>query len=67
MYNEHNNFGVNDMKNKDRKNIKKAQDKANSATQAFISPESFKNDPQGSYTGRPKNANEVPTQDADDL
>ena len=55
------------MKNKDRKNISKAQEKADLATQAFISPKSFENDPQGSYTGCPKDSNEVPTQDADDL
>lgn len=26
-----------------------------------------KDDPQGSYTGKPQNADEVPVQDADDL
>jgi len=55
------------MKNKDRKIVSKAQKMADSATQAFISEKSLETDPQGSYTGYPKDPNEVPTQDADDL
>lgn len=32
-----------------------------------VSMKSRKTDPFGSYTGNPKNPNETPTQDADDL
>ncbi len=34
---------------------------------AFVTRNSKKTDPNGSYTGVPINKNEVPTQDADDL
>ena len=33
----------------------------------FIDEESFKYDPNGSWTGTPKDKNEEPIQDADDL
>jgi len=67
LYIAYNNLEVNIMKNKDRKIVSKAQKMADSATQAFISEKSLETDPQGSYTGYPKDPNEVPTQDADDL
>ena len=52
------------MENKADKNPnKKAWDVVN----AYNNPAAKACDPQGSYTGRPKNKNEVPVQDADDL
>ena len=41
--------------------------KTKSVMDAFASPDAKKSDPQGSYTGVPKNEQEVPVQDADDL
>lgn len=43
-----------------------AKKSSESVTQSYISNLSFKNDPSGSYTGRPKD-DEKPEQDADDL
>ena len=34
---------------------------------AYLSSEMLKTDPQGSYTGKPKNKYDKPVQDADDL
>lgn len=45
----------------------KAQKAALSAAKAFVSNQSFKTDPSGSYTGDPKDKDEKPVQDADDL
>jgi hypothetical protein len=45
----------------------KAQRDALAAVKAFVSNQSFNNDPSGSYTGHPENKDEKPVQDADDL
>ena len=44
-----------------------AQQKAQQVVDVYTSKEQMKTDPLGSWTGRPRNANEVPVQDADDL
>lgn len=44
------------------KNIEK-----NQVIQAIVRQPASDTDPDGSYTGRPKNKNEKPVQDADDL
>ncbi len=46
-----------------RNKTKKAWDVVN----AFVGAEQLKTDPQGSYTGNPRDKDEVPVQDADDL
>lgn len=53
------------MKNK--KSDKELSQKAKDAVDAYVSPESFKTDPNGSWTGRPEDKTEKPIQDADDL
>lgn len=40
---------------------------ANSASRHYVSRASMKSDPLGSYTGKPQNRYDQPTQDADDL
>jgi hypothetical protein len=45
----------------------KAQKDAMAAAKAFVINQSFKTDPLGSYTGHPKDKDEKPVQDADDL
>jgi len=55
------------MKNKDRKIDSKAQNKAELVAKAFVAESPYRNDPLGSYTGKPKGHNEKPEQDADDL
>lgn len=49
------------------KNKSKAQKKADEAVKAFVSSDSFKRDPLGSYTGHSINKSEQPDQDGDDL
>lgn len=41
--------------------------KVQSVIRAYSSQKAKQSDPQGSYTGKPVNQNEVPVQDADDL
>jgi len=48
------------------KNIKKQQNKKQRKERYAKQQHGFY-DPMGSYTGKPKNANEKPEQDADDL
>ena len=48
------------------KNNKK-ENKVAKVIKAFVTRNSKKTDPNGSYTGVPEDKNEVPTQDADDL
>ena len=55
------------MNNKNKKNDTKAQKKAESVTDAFVAESSYKNDPFGCYTGKPKDPKDTPEQDADDL
>lgn len=45
----------------------KAQQKADIAAGAFIKGSSFETDPYGCYTGKSRDEDKVPTQDADDL
>ncbi len=45
----------------------KKENKVAEVIKAFVTRNSKKSDPNGSYTGVPLNKNEVPTQDADDL
>ncbi len=49
------------------KKVLRPDPKTQSVIDAFVSPKMKKSDPQGSYTGKPVNKNEVPVQDADDL
>lgn len=51
------------MKEETKKVTKKVQDVIN----AFTVSDSFKVDPNGSWTGRPEDKREKPIQDADDL
>ena len=51
----------------DREKNPKAQKEAKKATKAFVNESSFHNDPDGSYTGHPKDEGDKPVQDADDL
>lgn len=44
-----------------------AQRKAQQVVDEYVTHAQLKTDPQGSWTGKPRNANEVPVQDADDL
>ena len=46
---------------------KSAQKKAMEGARAYCGEKEKKTDPQGSWTGQPKDKNEVPVQDADDL
>lgn len=48
---------------KNRKKLKKAWDIA----EGYAGKEQQKTDPMGSWTGKPKDKNEIPIQDADDL
>lgn len=52
---------------KKMKKISRAQQKAVEVAEAYVSKEQINADPNGSWTGKPRNANEVPVQDADDL
>lgn len=45
----------------------KKTDRVKEVVNAIVDEFSLKSDPQGSYTGRPKNPFEVPVQDQDDL
>ncbi len=54
------------MEKKHRENSQ-AQKASESAAKSFVSEETLKADPSGSYTGHPRNRNEKPEQDADDL
>lgn len=55
-------------KNKFKKNVNsKAQQKADIAVEAFVKSSSYNSDPYGCYTGKPKDDDKVPTQDADDI
>lgn len=45
----------------------RAQQKAETSAEAFVTNSSFSRDPYGCYTGNPKDDDKVPTQDADDL
>ena len=49
-----------DKRDPEKKTAKKAVD-------AFVNRSSFQNDPNGSYTGHPKDEHDKPVQDADDL
>lgn len=49
------------------KKDKKLSKKVSSVVDAFVDEDSFKIDPNGSYTGRPLDKYEKPVQDADDL
>lgn len=44
-----------------------AQKASKAVAKSFVSDESLKADPSGSYTGHPRDKNETPEQDADDL
>ena len=44
-----------------------AQQQAQQVVNVYAAKDQTKTDPLGSWTGRPRNANEVPVQDADDL
>ncbi|MBQ4109771.1 MAG: hypothetical protein IJC74_02690 [Clostridia bacterium] len=57
---------MNNSKNNKNKNSK-AQKKGMEVAKEFISKDSLKFDPNGSYTGKTKNKYEEPVQDADDL
>lgn len=49
------------------KKYQKSNSKTQKAIDAFATPSAKRTDPFGSYTGQPRNKNEVPVQDADDL
>ncbi|MGN0624652.1 MAG: hypothetical protein ACI4I8_00125 [Oscillospiraceae bacterium] len=51
----------------ERQRQKDIQNKVKEVTGAFVDSVSFKTDPQGSYTGKPEEADEKPIQDVDDL
>ena len=55
------------MKNKDKKSTEKKQTKTNEVVNAFVRKSSLRQDSLGSYTGKPRDPGDVPTQDADDL
>lgn len=44
-----------------------AQKKAMEVVKAYCGKKEKLSDPQGSWTGQPKNKDEIPVQDADDL
>ena len=44
-----------------------AQRKAQQVVDKYVTHAQLRTDPQGSWTGKPRNSNEVPVQDADDL
>ncbi len=52
---------------KKMKKVLRPDPKTQSVIDAYVSPKMKRSDPQGSYTGKPVNKNEVPVQDADDL
>lgn len=56
-------------KGKTKKQTPKSPQKSvyNNVVDSMINQPPQKNDPLGSYTGKPLDINEVPTQDADDL
>jgi hypothetical protein len=54
------------MNQKHNKNFK-AQEASESAAKSFVTRQSFQTDPTGSYTGHPKEPDEKPEQDSDDL
>ncbi len=45
----------------------KKQTKVEEVVKSYTDKQSIKSDPNGSWTGRPKDKNEIPVQDADDL
>lgn len=59
-------FEVSKME-KSKKVRSAAQAKGEQLAEAYIRQSSLDADPNGSYTGKCTNANEVPVQDADDL
>ena len=63
--NRHTTGEVNEMP--DKKDNKETTPRSEQAVKAFVDASSMRNDPQGSYTGKPKDEREVPVQDADDL
>jgi len=46
---------------------KKVMEKAKEVCRSYVDKDSFRTDPNGSYTGRPADEKEIPVQDADDL
>ena len=46
---------------------KQIQKKVEEVSDAYLSYDSLKTDPMGSYTGKPENKYDKPVQDADDL
>lgn len=44
-----------------------AQKKAQQVVDAYVGSSQLKTDPMGSWTGKPRHADEPPVQDADDL
>ena len=50
-----------------QKKVNKKKEKISSKAVKNAKKSAIQTDPFGSYTGRPKDSNEVPTQDADDL
>lgn len=50
-----------------KKNKKNITNKAKEAANEFATEKQLSTDPMGSYTGKPKNKDEIPVQDADDL
>ena len=46
---------------------RRIQKKVDAVTDAYLSYDSLKTDPQGSYTGKPVSLYDKPVQDADDL
>lgn len=55
------------MNEKKKKKMMEPTQRAMEITDVFVSQGSMKSDPNGSYTGKPIDPNEVPVQDADDL
>lgn len=51
----------------EQEKIPQKQHISNPIVQAIINEPYSATDPNGSYTGKPKDKNEVPVQDADDL
>ncbi len=53
--------------NKTEVNVNENKNKSENAVESYVKDDSFKSDPNGSWTGRPIDKNDKPEQDADDL
>lgn len=63
-----NNTQSNSLHNTRSNNLQSnAQRRAQQVVDEYVTHAQLRTDPQGSWTGKPRNANEVPVQDADDL